>query len=612
MIHLGGGVSNVLGSYELLELIGHGATGRVWRARHLDSGRDVAMKVLRDELADDAEVRERFLNEGVLLAEHPVPGAVAIHETVFDDHRVGLVMDLVVGPDLRQVILAAAPVPPARACALMGQVAETLSRAHGMGLVHRDVKPENILVAATDSGAGEALLTDFGLARVLDETTTSRTRSHVFGTPHYVSPEALKGRRAGREADVYALGVMLFELVTGWRPFRSTHPAGLIQQHLEVEPVRPTGMPDEVWDLVAQCLAKDAKVRPSAAQVAERLVSISVALSGAPALPRTDPPTEQEKTQLRAPAHPAPQPGFGAAATRLVRRRSTQVATATAGALAVAAVIYGVTGSGAPGPVAAGAVSDRGTRPTATSSGAPSADPSIDIEASPSGQASPSSAGTATAQPSRSASDSASTDPPSDSGGARDAPAFSAGPDDSAAPSTGTGQPDGPAPAPPSPTERPRATEPTRTARPTPTPSVTKPSTQRAGCPGADCDGKSPWDARSGDCGSKSRQRIGSAQVRTSSEKLMATLVLYRSTVCKTVWAELDIAPGEDRMIDMYLYVNGANINGTDDVQDVVPHANTFMASEAPNRCIKAQATVYWTPPEAGHWKPVYVETNCR
>jgi serine/threonine protein kinase len=297
-------VPNILGDYELLEQIGFGATGRVWRARHVKTDDFVAVKELRGDLADDPEVRARFLNEGAILIRRDLPGVVLVHETLIDGDRVGLVMDLVPGADLRQLLSGQGPLPAGRACALAAQLANTLAAAHRDGLVHRDVKPENVMVVEGEQGPGAALLTDFGLARVLEETASTRTRSQAFGTPHYVAPEVLRAARAGGPADVYALGVVLFEMVLGWRPFRSQHPAGLMQQHLHQAPIRPADLTDDLWAVIERCLAKDPNERPIADVLRDQLDVLAGQLVGLPALPRTDPPTEQVMTQVKAPVQP--------------------------------------------------------------------------------------------------------------------------------------------------------------------------------------------------------------------------------------------------------------------------------------------------------------------
>jgi serine/threonine-protein kinase len=373
---------NALGKYELLERIGHGATGRVWRARHVDTSALVAVKVLREELADDPDVRARFMREGAVLTGRDLPGVVRVHETVVEQDRVGLVMDLIDGPNLREVISLQAPLQPARACALAGQMAASLNAAQRAGLVHRDVKPENVLIHKV-RGSELALLTDFGLARVLDEAPHSGSRSRAFGTPNYVAPERLRREPVGPAVDVYALGVILFEMVVGWRPFRSQDPAALMLQQLNETPLRPPQVPDDLWILIDECLAKDPQNRPATSNLAARLDSLAGSLVGVPALPRTDPPTEEAVTLLKAVANVQTS---AARTSGLAGRKRAWLAAATACILAAGTVAVAAATRAPAGNSAQSAASTAETR-TATPVGASPTDTSS-TTMPPSGEAS--------------------------------------------------------------------------------------------------------------------------------------------------------------------------------------------------------------------------------
>src|SRR4051812_30164844 len=249
---------DVLGGFELMESIGRGASARVWRARRLADGALFAVKVLHDDLGADAAIRERFAAEGAMLTGRRVPGVVSVHEVVVDGDRLGLVMDLVEGVDLRQSLTNGGPLPVGEAWALLSQVAGGLAGAHAAGVIHRDVKPENILVADHDEEVGgrAAWITDFGVARLV--YGASRTRSsQIPGTVDYVAPEVISGVPPTAAVDVYALGVVLYEAVMGWRPFRGEHVAAIIDQHLHACPDRPQQFPRELWTLVERCLSKD-------------------------------------------------------------------------------------------------------------------------------------------------------------------------------------------------------------------------------------------------------------------------------------------------------------------------------------------------------------------
>jgi serine/threonine-protein kinase len=200
--------------YLLGDLIGRGAVGRVYHAYQRDGGPDVAVKLLRDELTEQPEVVARFVRERQLLRLVDHPNVVRVHDLVVDGDRLGIVMDLVSGGDLRRAFPAECR--PAQATGLVAQIADALACVHAAGVVHRDVKPENVLVEIGDDGQLRARLTDFGVSRLVGGTMTRVTS--LIGTPGYLAPEVGGGGRAEAAADIYALGVMLFELCTGRPP----------------------------------------------------------------------------------------------------------------------------------------------------------------------------------------------------------------------------------------------------------------------------------------------------------------------------------------------------------------------------------------------------------
>lgn len=282
-------MGSILGSFELVEVVGRGSTGSVWRARHREHGTWVAVKVLHDDLADEPEVRQRFVKEAAVLADRVLPGVVPVLGTVTEaDNRLAVVMELVDGPNLRQWLAQHGPLAPADACLLIAQVATGVAAAHAAGIVHRDLKPENVLVTRRD-GRRVALVSDFGLARLVEGQTLTRS-SRVVGTPDYLAPELLHGGRPTAAVDVYALGVMLFELLTGWRPFRGPSVAVVLHQHLHARLERPEGVPDLLWDLIEQSLSRNTGSRPSSGQLADALVATAPAVQGLPARERTTPP----------------------------------------------------------------------------------------------------------------------------------------------------------------------------------------------------------------------------------------------------------------------------------------------------------------------------------
>ena len=243
------------GRYRLEERLGTGATASVWRARDLDLGRSVAVKAL---LGDDVdpELARRFEREGQILARLTHRNLVPVYATGEHDGRQYLVMELVDGLSLHEV-LRDGPVPVDDAVSLVADVAAGLAAAHHAGIVHRDVKPANIL-CGTD---GTPRLVDFGIARAEDITSVTRA-DVVIGTANYLSPEQARGDVPGPPSDVYALGCVLQELLTGRPPFAADSPVATAYRHVHDDP-DPLGpdVPAGVAAVVARCLEKEPALR---------------------------------------------------------------------------------------------------------------------------------------------------------------------------------------------------------------------------------------------------------------------------------------------------------------------------------------------------------------
>ncbi|MGV9346388.1 protein kinase domain-containing protein [Streptomyces spiralis] len=266
--------------YLLEEPLGRGATGTVWRARQREAagaeaavpgqpGETVAIKVLKEELANDADVVMRFLRERSVLLRLTHPNIVRVRDLVVEGDLLALVMDLVDGPDLHRYLRENGPLTPVAAALLTAQIADALAASHADGVVHRDLKPANVLLKQ-DGGEMHPMLTDFGIARLADSPGLTRTHEFV-GTPAYVAPESAEGRPQTSAVDIYGAGILLYELVTGRPPFGGGSALEVLHQHLSAEPRRPSTVPDPLWTVIERCLRKNPDERPSAVNLARGL-----------------------------------------------------------------------------------------------------------------------------------------------------------------------------------------------------------------------------------------------------------------------------------------------------------------------------------------------------
>jgi YVTN family beta-propeller protein len=247
-----------LGTYEIRGRIGRGGMGEVYLARDTRLGRPVALKVLPERLAQDERFRERLLRESRLAASLDHPNVVPVYEAGEVDGRLFIAMRFVDGVDLKALLLEAAPLSPERVMKIAGQLAEALDAAHQRGLVHRDVKPSNVLLDL-QGDHDHAYLADFGLTH--SPAAAGPTDGQFMGTVDYVAPEQIRGEVVDGRADQYALGCLLFECLTGSLPFRDRSEVAAIFAHLE-EPApaaseRHDGLPPAVDAVLARALAKD-------------------------------------------------------------------------------------------------------------------------------------------------------------------------------------------------------------------------------------------------------------------------------------------------------------------------------------------------------------------
>jgi serine/threonine-protein kinase len=271
--------------YTAHSVIGRGSAGTVWLGEGPEG--PVAIKILREDLASDQVLVGRFVQERTVLTSLDHPRVVGVRDLVVDGDDLALVMELVHGADLRSRLDREGPFTPQSAVSVVADVAEGLAAAHAQGVIHRDVKPENILLDQASSpgpgGAPRAKLSDFGIARLVDAPRRTRA-TRIIGTPDYLAPEIIEGLEPRAAVDIYALATVLYELLAGFTPFGGGHTGAVLRRHV-TESVPPLpGLPEPLWKVLAQCLAKAPASRLRAAELAAGLRDLLPGLAGLPAL----------------------------------------------------------------------------------------------------------------------------------------------------------------------------------------------------------------------------------------------------------------------------------------------------------------------------------------
>jgi serine/threonine-protein kinase len=223
--------------YEILDRISEGGMATVYTARRMADGSIVALKVLREQYASDAEFIERFQREAKAVSELAHPHMVRVYDSGRDGSVHYIAMEYVEGANLKEYIRREGRLAPERALQIAAQVCEALEFAHSHNIVHRDIKPQNILLTRD----GQLKLTDFGIARALSSATITQTGT-VLGSVQYLSPEQARGSAVGRAADIYALGVVLYEMVTGQLPFEGDSPIAVALAHVHKAPPTPSSL----------------------------------------------------------------------------------------------------------------------------------------------------------------------------------------------------------------------------------------------------------------------------------------------------------------------------------------------------------------------------------
>jgi beta-lactam-binding protein with PASTA domain/tRNA A-37 threonylcarbamoyl transferase component Bud32 len=246
----------VIGGYQVEAHVSDGGMATVYRARRVSDGKVVALKVLRDQYATDAEFVERFQREAQAVASLSHPNMVQVYESGRDDGVHFIAMEFVEGSNLKQVIRRrGGRLPAGEAVRIAAQVCDVLDYAHRRGIIHRDIKPQNILMAKD----GTAKVADFGIARALSSVTITQTGT-VLGSVQYLSPEQARGQSVGRPTDIYSLSVVLYEMVTGQLPFDGDSPIAIALKHIHDAPQRPRAIepsvPEAIDAIIMRGMAK--------------------------------------------------------------------------------------------------------------------------------------------------------------------------------------------------------------------------------------------------------------------------------------------------------------------------------------------------------------------
>jgi eukaryotic-like serine/threonine-protein kinase len=308
--------TTIAGRYLIEEVIGEGGMAIVYRARHKLVDRPCAVKIMNPTLAMDPKVRERFRREAKSAQTLAHPNVIEI----FDQGETAegtpyIVMELLAGKTLAE-LTDKGPMTMAAALPIMIQMARAIARAHDLGVVHRDLKPENIFIVRRAGGSDLVKVLDFGIARSRGDTRLTNA-GELFGTPQYLAPERITGQDTGGSVDLYALGVIFFEMATGKLPFEAKDPTSFLLKHMKEKPPPPRAVdprvPEKLDALVVQLLEKDPKLRPPDAHAIEQeLAALSVAL-------RIPVPTEPEDEpgSSRPPAQALPAVGVDQWAKRV-------------------------------------------------------------------------------------------------------------------------------------------------------------------------------------------------------------------------------------------------------------------------------------------------------
>jgi len=244
--------------YEILALIGGGGMSLVYQAKDIYLNRIVAVKVLREYFTSDNEFVRRFRREAQAVASLSHPNIVNIYDVGQDEDTHYLVMEYIKGKTLKEIITEKAPIPLNETIDIVKQICDALEHAHENSIVHRDIKPHNIIITR----GGRVKVTDFGIARAVSTATVTHTRG-IIGSVHYFSPEQAKGEVTGEKSDIYSLGIVLYEMVTGKLPFEGESPISVALMHIQNEPMLPSRYNSNLTDDIEKIILKAIKKNPN-------------------------------------------------------------------------------------------------------------------------------------------------------------------------------------------------------------------------------------------------------------------------------------------------------------------------------------------------------------
>jgi predicted Ser/Thr protein kinase len=367
-----------LGGFVIESVAGQGGMGVVYRARQARPDRIVAVKVISSDLASDPQFRTRFQREAAIAAQIEHPNVIPVHAVGEADGTLFIAMRYVDGVDLRTLLAQQGRLEPGRAAAIVDQVAHALDAAHARGLVHRDVKPANIMIASS-GGHEHVYLSDFGLSRHIVGSQALTGTGAFIGTIDYVAPEQARGERVDARADIYSLGCVLFQALTGTVPFLIDNDLAKLYAHDSHPPPsvleRAPDVPEAFESVLLRAMAKRPEERhPSAGDLGRAAVAASSGASASrpersvavgPAAPRSVSADDSAEAPAGVPTRPAAPAGAAQApagvptrpaapvaaapATRAPRRRKLIAAVAGVGAVAIAAIVVAVLAGGGSG-----------------------------------------------------------------------------------------------------------------------------------------------------------------------------------------------------------------------------------------------------------------------